>query len=219
MAAAQGLGIELSEAQLDAFQAYEDDLYEQNQVKNYTRVAQDECWIRHFLDSLLLGSVVESLNKRPRLLDIGTGPGFPAWTLACAFPNWLVTGLDSNAKMLGFLSRHPLPNLREDSRRIEETNADECYEIVTGRAVAPLPIQLEISARPCTVGGYVVPMRTPQDEFEGRAVRKLGLELVEVREILLPHTDIIRAFPIYKKIKSTPRDYPRRWAEIKKKPL
>ncbi len=95
----------------------------------------------------------------------------------------------------------------------------ECFEIVTGRAVAPLPIQLEISARPCTIGGYIIPMRTPQDEFSESTAKRLGLELVEVRQLPLNESGVVRVFPIYKKVKATPAIYPRRWAEIKKRPL
>ena len=217
--AALSLGIALSDEQLDAFTAYEDALYKANEVMNLTRVQKEECWIRHFMDSLLLGSVVASINTRPRLLDIGTGPGIPSWCLACAFPAWLVTGLDSNGKMLGFLKNQKLPNLKTDSRRMEETAMTAMFEIVTGRAVAPLNIQLEISARACTIGGYVIPMRTPQDDPMKSVAGRLGLELVEVREIPLTQTDIVRAFPIYKKVRETSRDYPRKWADIKKRPL
>lgn len=214
----QTLGFELTEAQVVQFEAFEDDLYAINEFKNLTRVPKEECYIRHFLDSLLVGQVLRDLCPEGRVLDIGTGPGFPSWCLACAMPQMSIVAMDSNGKMLDFLRRHPLPNLEIRQERAEESGLRDQFDLVTGRAVAPLSVQLEISAAPAKVGGYVVPMRTPQDTFEG-PWNKLGLELVEVRELPLPGADTVRMFPILRKKNPTPKSYPRRWAEIKKRPL
>lgn len=218
LTACRSIGIELSDAQVRGFATFEDALYEANEVMNLTRVPRQECYVRHFLDSLLLGKVLRDLGAGTKILDIGTGPGFPSWCLACAFPDWQISSMDSNGKMLGFLRSQSLPNLEVLEGRAEESGLREKFDVVTGRAVAPLSVQLEISAAPARVGGYVVPMRTPQDDFTGPWI-KLGLELIEVREIALPGTDILRDFPILKKNFVTPRSYPRRWAEIKKGPL
>ncbi|MBI1333178.1 MAG: methyltransferase domain-containing protein [Armatimonadetes bacterium] len=219
VAACTGLGISLSHSQIERFVAFEDALYQANEVMNLTRVPREECVTRHFLDSLLLGTVITQLNPEARVLDIGCGPGFPSWCLACAYPSMDVTALDSNGKMLGFLRSQPLPNLTVIQQRVEEWDVEEEYEIVTGRAVAPLTIQLEISAKPTEFGGHVILMRTPQDDFASSAAGKLGLKLVDSQEILLPGTDILRVFPIYRKDKETPKTYPRPWAMIKKRPL
>jgi 16S rRNA (guanine527-N7)-methyltransferase len=217
-AAARELGLVLDEAQLDRFAAFEAALYEANRVMNLTRVPREECWLRHFVDSLLLSPLIP---PGAAALDIGSGPGFPAWPLACARPDLQVTAVDSSGKMLGFLRSQQLSNLAAIQARAEEWGVRERFDFVTGRALAPLAIQLELSAAPCKVGGVVVPMRTPADlaimglkDFEA-----LGLKLEEVAESTLPGTDVVRVFPIYRKAKFTPKPYPRRWAEMKASPL
>ena len=214
--AAHEIGLELSPDQLAAFEAFEKDLYERNEIMNLTRVPREECWLRHFLDSLLLSSLIGDGLK---VVDIGCGPGFPSWPLACARPDLKVTALDSSGKMLGFLARHPRANLEIVQDRAESWGRREKFDIATGRAVAPLAIQLELSAPVVRIGGFVIPMRTPNDELQSDFLKTLGLELVSVEQKELPETDIVRVFPIYKKVATTPRKYPRSWAEIKKRPL
>ena len=217
-AAAKELGLELSEAQLDSFAAFEEALYESNKVTNLTRVPREECWRRHFLDSLLLSPLIPEASS---VLDIGAGPGFPAWPLACSRQSLRVTALDSSGKMIGFLRTQPLPNLFAIQERAENWGVRESFDFVTGRALAQLPIQLELSAPPCKVGGLVVPMRTPAeiDSFTDPAFGKLGLRLERVVESRLAGGDEIRSFPVYRKEKATPKPFPRKWAEMKRKPL
>jgi 16S rRNA (guanine527-N7)-methyltransferase len=214
----EALGINLTDEQLKQFQRFEDALYEANKVMNLTRVPQEECWRRHFLDSLLFHDLISPFAT---VLDLGTGPGFPAWPLACARPDLAITALDSNSKMLSFLQGIFLPNLSVVKARAEEWNERESFDFVTGRAVAPLSAQLEISAAFCKIGGRVVPMRAASDSEAIQAVncRPLGLRSVRVEERPLPGTDVIRLFPIYEKFQSTQSGYPRRWAELKRKPL
>jgi 16S rRNA (guanine527-N7)-methyltransferase len=206
------MGIELTEVQLSAFETFERALYEANRTKNLTRIPQEECWLRHFVDSLL---IAEFLPQGASVLDIGTGPGFPAWPLACARPDLTVTGLDSNGKMLGFLQTQPLPNLRAVLARAEDNPPREKFDVVTGRALAPLPIQLELSAAPCKIGGAVLPMRTPNDEPFGAPPEGLGLEVVQAHRRELPGTDVVRLYPEYKKVSPTSPKFPRAWAEMR----
>lgn len=212
---AERQGIPFTEGRLDAISAFLDALYEANQVMNLTRVKPEEAWLRHVADSLLFHDLIP---VGATVLDIGTGPGFPAWPLALARPDLRVTALDSSGKMLGFLRPQALENLEVVEARAEEWGVRDRFDFVTGRAVAPLPIQLEISAPPCRLKGTVVPMRTTNDDLEAK-VGGLGLvlERTEVRE--LPGTEIRRVFPIFRKIKPTGAKYPRRWVEIKAKPV
>lgn len=209
-------GLELTSAQLDNFENFEESLYAANQVMNLTRVPQEEAWLRHFLDSLLFADFIPVGGK---LLDIGTGPGFPAWPLANARPDLQVTALDSSGKMTGFLASQPLPKLEVVQSRAEDWERREEFDVVTGRAVAPLEIQLEISAPACRVGGKLILMRTPNDEFKTPHLDWLGLKPPEMIERTLPGEEIKRVFPIYEKTKATPRNYPRSWAEIKRAPF
>lgn len=183
---------------------------------NLTRVPKDESWIRHFADSLLFESV---FTEGSQVLDIGTGPGFPAWPLACARPDLKVTAIDSSGKMLGFLEKTPLPNLNLVQVRAEEWDMREQFDFVTGRALAPLPVQLELSAPLCRIGGFVTPMRTPSDQVILNSVDLLGLRLEAVKSRQLPDSTTERVMPLYKKVAPANKIYPRRWAEIKKNPL
>ncbi len=215
---AHSVALELSDRQLDDFESFEEKLYEANKTANLTRIPKEECWIRHFLDSLLFSQFIPLGTS---ILDIGTGPGFPAWPLACARPDLSITALDATAKMLDFLRSSPLPNLTIVQFRAEEFYRKEYFDVVTGRALAPLSVQLELSAPLAKLGGFVIPMRTPSDHNEIERFRhnKLGLELETVHRVLLGTTDVERIFPIYRKSASTPNKYPRSWAEIRSKPL
>jgi 16S rRNA (guanine527-N7)-methyltransferase len=209
-------GLPLSPDQITQFKIFEENLYEANQVMNLTRVPREECWTRHFADSLLFQ---DAFPLGASVLDIGTGPGFPAWPLACARPDLTVTALDSNRKMLGFLKSQPLANLTVVEGRAEEWPSRNQFDCVTGRAVAPLPAQLEISVAACKLGGRVMPMRTPSDDLNAPDLKTMGLQLEEIYARQLPDSDAGRILPVYKKVRATPANLPRRWAEIKTNPL
>ncbi len=208
-------GLAADDYGLSRLDQFEHSLYTANEVMNLTRVPREECWLRHFLDSVLWQSLI---NNGAAVLDIGCGPGFPCWPLACLRTDLKVDGLDSSGKMLGFIRSQPLPNLNTIEARAEEWGVRNAYDVVTGRALSPLPIQLEISAAPCKVGGRVIPMRSANDRTEILAFdpSPFGLKLVEVVEKELPVIGALRLFPVYEKVRETPAKYPRRWAEIKK---
>lgn len=201
-----------------AFVAFREALYRANEVMNLTRVPFEACESRHFVDSLLVAPLVP---EGARVVDVGTGPGFPAWPLACARPDLQVTAVDSSGKMLGFLRRHPLPNLTIVQARAEELRVREAFDIGTGRALAPLPIQLELIAPLVAVSGAVIPFRSVAEEEAIRAfpggLLGLGLEGIERRS--LPDEDVVRLFPVFRKVSPTPDRYPRPWAQMRAKPL
>jgi 16S rRNA (guanine527-N7)-methyltransferase len=203
-------------ADSDKLAAFEEALYRANEVTNLTRVPREEFAVRHIADSLMIAEIIPTGAK---VLDLGTGAGFPAWPLALQRPDLHVVAVDSNRKVLSVLESQPLPNLEVVCARAEELGRYEEFDFVTGRAVAPLPIQLEISAPFCKVGGLVVPMRGVNDDPESADYRSLGLKLLTTERRELPGTDVIRLFPIYLKAAQTPPKYPRRWAEIKSRPL
>jgi 16S rRNA (guanine527-N7)-methyltransferase len=139
------LGIGLSkdqEKQFDAFGAY---LYERNETCNLTRIGRDEFVEKHLVDSLALVTAVE-LSGNLKLIDVGTGAGFPAIPLAISFPSLSVTALDSTCKKLDFIEevaqRLGLSNLRVVHGRAEEMQRKSehraRYDIAVARAVAPL---------------------------------------------------------------------------------
>ncbi|RYG36199.1 hypothetical protein EON81_10460 [bacterium] len=209
---AKEVGLNLDEA---AFRAFNDDLYAYNEGKNLTRVAREDAWNRHYADSLLFQDL---FPHGASVADLGTGPGLPAWPLACARPDLSLTAVDSNGKMLDFLRRHPLPNLTIVQKRAEEWIIGEKFDVVTGRALAPLALQLELSAPLCHVGGRVLPLRTPNDDPEISAYATLALRLESIVDRTTPGGDPRRC-PVYVKTGRTDRIYPRRWAEMKSNPL
>ncbi len=210
-------GMALSAAQLSEFSRFREELYRLNEVMNLTRVSLAECEVRHFIESLLIADLIP---VGAMVLDIGTGAGIPAWPLACARPDLKVTAMDSTAKALRPLSAVPLPNLRVKLHRGEEVTNRESFDVVTGRAVAPLGTQLEISAAWAKVGGAVIPFRTPSEIgfIKSIAVEELGLSLGSVETRSLPDTDVVRLFPVFRKVGKTPKNFPRTWAQIKKSP-
>lgn len=208
-------GLHPDPAELVAFLA---DLYEVNKTTNLTRIAPEDAVALHVLDSLLPQDLFPTDSW---VLDIGCGPGFPAWPLAWARTDLQVVGMDSAGKMVRFLSRHVRDNLAVAPLRAEEPKRREEMDVVTGRAVAPLGIQLELSAAYVRVGGYVIPFRTAAEEedFMRIPAGQLGLKLVDVVVRTLPGRDLERAFPIYEKVRATPKEFPRPWATMRQKPL
>ena len=213
-----GMGMPLVADQMKRFDAYLADLYEVNATMNLTRVPREEAELRHLVDSLL---VAEFIPVGAEVVDLGTGPGLPAWPLACARPDLKVTAVDSSGKMLDFLRRHPLPNLTVVQDRAEDLCKEECFDVATGRALAPLGIQLELSCRMLRVGGCSVPFRTTaeREAIQAFPAKQLGLDLSAIEERTLPGTDIVRLYPIFTKVEKTPRGFPRGWAQIKAKPF
>ncbi|MBS1721677.1 MAG: 16S rRNA (guanine(527)-N(7))-methyltransferase RsmG [Armatimonadetes bacterium] len=212
------LGVELSADQIAAFQAFGEALYERNKVMNLTRIPKEECWSKHFLDSLLICPL---LGEAWSIVDVGTGPGFPAWPLACARPDLRVTALDGSNKGLAFLKEHPLPNFEVVQCRAEEWDRREVFDASTGRALAPLAIQLEVCAPWVKVGGLVLPFRTPGDQVSAESfpAEVLGLGYEDGVYAQLPEGAGERFFPFYLKFEKTPKRYPRKWSEIRAKPL
>ncbi len=215
---AKSTELEVTDEHIGALDRFEDALYIFNEVKNLTRVPRSEAWSRHWVDSLLFQDLIPFGSK---VLDIGTGPGIPAWPLACFRPDLHVTAIDSNGKMIEFLKTQPLPNLTAIHARVEDWNERAEFDVVTGRAVAPFSVQMEISAGPTKLGGTILPMRTEKDidEIQAFPYPRLNLVLKEVIKRSLPGNGAIRVFPLCHKPSPTPPQFPRRWPEIKKAPL
>jgi 16S rRNA (guanine527-N7)-methyltransferase len=193
-------------------------MYEWNQKLNLTRVPAEECETKHFIDSVLISPFCP---LDARVLDMGTGPGFPAWPLALVRPDLDITALDGSNKLLFFLKDRLLSNMRIVQERGEDFRERERFDLVTGRAIAPLAIQLELAAAFAKVGGAVVPFRTPSDrsDLESFPAHRLGLELESLHEVPLTGTDVVRLFPVFRKRVPTAPKYPRPWAQIKAEPL
>lgn len=212
------LGCPLAPEQITQAEAFLDALYAENEVRNLTRVPREEAEVKHLCDSVL---ALDLIPHGSHVLDIGTGPGLPAWPLACVRPDLTVTALDGSERMFAPMRAVPLPNLHPVQGRAEDMTQVEAYDVVIGRALAPLPVQLEISAQPLKLGGLAIPFRSGADweEAEQLNIGQLGLELEEMILRELPRETGQRLFPIYRKVRPTDSQFPRTWARMKAKPL
>ena len=198
---------------------------EQNKVMNLTAITEPEQVAKlHLLDSLTVLSVQDLTGKT--VIDVGCGAGFPGVPLKIACPGVKLTLLDSLGKRMNWL-QEILPTLGVDAQcitaRAEEAVADrrEQYDFATSRAVARLPILLELTAPYVKVGGAVLAMKgaAAQEELaeSKNAIRALGLKVEKVQEFPIDGTS--HAVIVLRKIAPTPKQYPRRYAKIKQSPL
>ena len=198
---------------------------EQNKVMNLTAITEPEQVAKlHLLDSLSVLAAADLSGKK--LIDVGCGAGFPGVPLKIACPDVELTLLDSLGKRMKWLET-VLPTLGVQARcvtaRAEEevVHCREQYDFATSRAVARLPVLLELTAPYVKVGGAVLAMKgaAARQELEEskRAISLLGLKLEQVREFPIDGT--AHAVIVLRKVAPTPKQYPRRFAKIKQEPL
>lgn len=219
------LGLTLAPETVDTLCAFGRAVVEQNQVMNLTAITEDTQVAKlHLLDSLTVLAAADLEGKT--LIDIGCGAGFPGVPIAIASPGTQVTLLDSLGKRMTWLSQ-TLPRLGIQAQcltaRAEEAVVDrrEGYDFAVSRAVARLNILLELTAPYVKVGGAVLAMKGPgaREELDQctRAIKELGLALEGVKEFPIDGTS--HSIVILRKIRPTPKSYPRRYARIKQAPL
>ena len=228
---ATAFGLALSAHQIEQLEQYWTLLAARNQVMNLTAITDKaEAMEKHFLDSLALAAAADLTGKR--LIDIGTGAGFPGLPLKIAIPTLEVTLLDSLQKRVTFLeeltARLDLEGLSCVHARAEEWTASpgerENYDYATSRAVAELNVLLELCLPYVKLDGAFLAMKTAQAEAEIEAAtgaaKVLGGEIESHHDYTLPDSpDVIRRIVVVRKVTPTPEQYPRRFAQIKKKPL
>jgi len=219
------LGLTLDRETAQKLCAFGEAVVEQNKVMNLTAITQPEQVAKlHLLDSLSVLSAQDLRDKT--VIDVGCGAGFPGVPLKIACPGMKLTLLDSLGKRMHWLEE-VLPTLGVDAEcvtaRAEEAVATrrEQYDFATSRAVARLPILLELTAPYVKVGGAVLAMKgtAAKEELEEskRAIKVLGLQLEKVLEF--PMDGTAHAVIVLRKIAPTPKQYPRRYAKIKQSPL
>jgi 16S rRNA (guanine527-N7)-methyltransferase len=217
------LNINVSTLQLEQLNKYYELLIEWNKVMNLTSITEKkEVYLKHFYDSITISKIID-LNNYSTLCDIGTGAGFPGIIIKIFYPNLNVTLVDSLNKRINFLNtvikELNLTNICAIHSRIEEFKGT--FDIVTARAVSKLNILLEYSIPLVKLNGYFIPLKANiLDELENskNAFKELKCKLVEKQEFLLPIENSNRTILKIEKL-GINNKYPRKYSEIKKKPL
>ena len=223
------LGITLSEIQLKQFYNYMNLLIEWNKKINLTAITEtDEIILKHFVDSLTISKYI---SDGTRVVDVGTGAGFPGIPLKIYRQDIEITLLDSLQKRINFLDEVirelNLEKIETVHSRVEDFGKDKKYrekfDIATSRAVANLATLSEYLLPLVKVGGKAISMKgsliEEELELSKNAIKILGGKVEKVDEFNLPNSDISRNIILINKIKETPNKYPRKAGEPSKKPL
>ena len=206
------------------------ELSEKGKLFNLTAITDlSDALNKHVVDSLFTAAAVKELSPgtNASLIDVGSGGGFPAIPIAVACPAIDVTALDSTAKKCEFISDtaalcgvsvKTVPERAEDAA----SHLRETFDFATARAVARLNVLVELCAPFVKVGGYFLAMKgsaAEEEMLEAEAgTKKLGISFERAVKYVIPDGGE-RSILIYKKTSPTPAAYPRRFAQIKKKPL
>ena len=222
------LNIEPTQKQLEQLNRYYELIVEYNKVMNLTGITEKEqVYLKHFYDSLTIAKVID-LNKEESLCDIGTGAGFPGIVLKILFPNLKITLIDSLNKRIEFLKivikELNLNNIEAIHTRAEEYAIKniEKFDVVTSRAVAPLNILLELSIPLLKINKYFISYKgnISREIIESEnALKQLDSKIDKIEEFELPKENSNRTIIKIKKLNKTNKKYPRKFSEIKKKPL
>lgn len=226
-------GIELSDVQLQQFNRYYELLIEWNGKINLTALTQPfDVAVKHFVDSLSLSKPMTNKNgERLKLIDIGTGAGFPGIPLKIFYPQLQVTLLDSLNKRLKFLQKVveelELTGVELVHGRAEENARSvshrERYDYATARAVARLNILCELCLPFVKKGGYFLAQKgaaAGEEVIEARnALKILGGEIVQCIDVNLPQLADARTLIVIQKKHGTPANYPRKAGIPERKPL
>jgi 16S rRNA (guanine527-N7)-methyltransferase len=199
------LGVELSDVQINSCLLYLSELKKWNQKINLTAIRDDrDIVIKHFLDSLsfIKGfAPVEGL----KLLDMGSGAGFPALPLKIAIPGISVTMVESVKKKAAFI-RHIIRTLRLSGAEVSDKRTEELpdsfhssFDVVTARAFADMETALAAGKPFLKSKGAVVLGRGPEEKISEQELSKAGIVLERRVELILPHSDYKRAIWVFRK--------------------
>ena len=221
------LGIEVTNKKLEQLERYYELLIEYNKVMNLTGITErEEVYLKHFYDSLTISKITD-LNNENSLCDLGSGAGFPGIVIKIFYPELEIVLVDSLNKRIKFLNivikELRLEKIKATHSRIEEYAVvnKEQFDVVTARAVAPLNILLELGINLVKVGKYFVAMKgnIENEPDYSNALKKLDCSLGNIIKFKLPIEESNRSLIKIIKEKTTSKLFPRKYSEIKKKPL
>ncbi len=235
------LGFNPEEYHIELFRLFYSELLKWNEHTNLTRITEEREFIdKHLLDSL---SCIKAIDKnlsgnKIKVIDIGTGAGFPILPLWFFFPHWKITLLDSVKKKLDFIShftrivmekysQFKAENIEIKHARAEELAKDrayrEKYDIIFSRAVASLPSLVELSLPFISVNSIFIGMKSADIDQEvaeaKKIISKTGGKVVDIIKFELLETGLNRSLIVVKKIKATPAEFPRKTGMAQKNPI
>lgn len=223
------IDINISEIEIENFKIYMKLLLEWNKKINLTAITnEDDIILKHFVDSL---TIKKYISENEKIIDIGTGAGFPGIPLAIMNKNNKITLMDSLNKRIVFLNdvidKLKLTNVKAIHSRAEELAKNktyrEKYDIAVSRAVANLSTLVEYMLPFVSVGGKCICMKGPNIEEELKnaknAIKELGGEIIKIENFKLPESDNERNIVIIKKVKETSNKYPRKSGTPSKEPI
>ena len=221
--------IKINDEQIKSFEKYMNLLLEWNEKINLTAITQpEEIKLKHFVDSL---TVLKYINDDDKVIDIGTGAGFPGIPLKIMNKNTKITLLDSLNKRINFLNivieKLDLSNIQAIHGRAEEIARNklyrEKYDVAVSRAVANLSTLTEYMLPFVKIGGKCICMKgaNVNEELERaqNAIKELGGEIERVDNFYLSDNDNERNIIVIKKVKETNPKYPRKAGTPSKEPL
>lgn len=229
------LGIELEDIQLERLYYYYQFLIKKSKIMNLTTITdEDDVIYKHFVDSLSIVKVLD-LNtfqdSNKRVLDLGTGAGFPGLVIKIVFPGIDMALLDATKKKLDFLdeliTKLKIDKVRTVHGRAETIAHDEgmreTFDLVLSRAVAYLPVLLEYTLPFLKIDGSFVAYKSEKIAEEIGAshasLKTLGGNFLSANSFLLPGSGIRRCLVVIEKCTQTPLKYPRRYSALLRKPL
>lgn len=221
------LGISLTDTQLESLEKYANILIDYNKHTNITAITDKESiYLKHFYDSLTLTKII-NLNTNLKVLDIGSGGGFPGIVIKIIFPNLNITLLDSNNKKSEF-QKYVIKELNLKDIEVINDRAENYfkkglkYDLVVARAVSNMLVLDELCIPFLKINGNAVLMKSEVNEEltqSKKGIEILGGKIIDIQEFRLPKEESLRTLIKIQKEKETPKEYPRIYDKILKKPL